>query len=127
MQKEGNAVFDLDNALLTLGNALVHSPFLSVIIVNQKYRIVWCNQRFAEEFTGGQPVRDGLCFETIGAEKVHANCPLQTSRIEKARTKGILDFGDRDFLFLTIPLDEDHAAKVHLYIPKEDRYGIEQA
>lgn len=120
-------MFDLTHALETLGNELVHSPFLSITIVNRKYQIVWSNQKFADEFTQGQPIDSGLCFEVVGSDKVHKDCPVQASRIEKVRIKGIYDFGDCDFFFLTIPLDDDHAAKVHLYLPKEERYGIERA
>lgn len=120
-------MFNLDSALDTLGRELVHSPFLSVIIVNQRYQVVWSNQRFADEFAQGRPVCEGLCFEVIGDDRVHQDCPVQASRIEKVRMRGVYDFGDQDFLFLTIPLDDEHAAKVHLYLPKEGRYGVERA
>lgn len=30
-----------------------------------------------------------------------------------------LDQGDVNFLYMTIPLDEEHAAKVHVFLPKQ--------
>jgi hypothetical protein len=124
MQMETN----IEAMLAKLGGELVNSPFLSVMIVNRKYQIVWCNQRFAEEF-GHAGVLDSnmTCFNAIGSEKVHEGCPLQRSLLAGKCIKGFLDFGDRNFLFLTIPLDEEHAAKVHIFLPKEADNAMEES
>ena len=108
-----------DDLLLKLGKELVESPFLSVMIVNKRYEVVWHNQRFADELCGGKPMQGSPCFQAAGAEKVHADCPLQRSIRTGERIKGFLDFGEKNFLFLSIPLDEEHAAKVHIMLPKE--------
>jgi hypothetical protein len=102
-----------------LGRELVNSPFLSVMIVNRKYEVVWHNQRFADEFNGGMPIEKNRCFQAAGFGKVHDDCPLQKSIRVCKSIRGFLDFGDRNFLFLTIPLDGEHAAKVHIFLPKE--------
>lgn len=102
-----------------LGEKLVHSPYLSVMIINKKYEVVWHNQRFADEFNGGEPVEKQFCFQAAGFGKVHEDCPLQKSIQTGKCCKGFLDFGDRNFLFLTISLDSEHAAKVHIFLPKD--------
>lgn len=117
---------EIEKMLDKLGSELVHSPFLSVIIVNRQYRVLWSNQRFADEMNGGQSVAGRRCFEALGSDKAHKDCPLQKSLREGKRMKGFLDFGDRNFLFLTIPLDEDHAAKVHIFLPKEADNVLEE-
>jgi hypothetical protein len=110
---------DLEKMLGKLGDELINSPYLSVMIVNKKYQIVWNNQRFADEFNKGNSLLGKPCFHAIGDDTVHENCPLQKSIREGSRSKGFLDFGDRNFFFLSIPLDEEHAAKVHIFLPKE--------
>lgn len=109
-----------------LGKGLVDSPFLSVMIVNRKYQIVWHNQRFADEFNGGEEITTGTCFQAIGSEKVHEDCPLQKSLRNQSQVRGYLDFGENNFLFLTIPVDEEHAAKVHIFLPKEPDGMVEK-
>lgn len=118
---------NLEDMLGKLGRELVDSPFLSVMIVNRKYQVVWHNRRFADEFNNGNRIEHNTCFQTIGSDKVHENCPLQKSIRDQVAIKGFLDFGDRNFLFLTIPVDEEHAAKVHIFLPKEpDNEMVEQ-
>lgn len=124
VQGESGMSVNIEEMLSTLGRELIGSPYLSVMIVNRKYQIVWHNQRFADEFNGGNRVERGTCFHTIGSDKVHADCPLQKSLRNKTAIKGFLDFGDRNFLFLTIPLDEEHAAKVHIFLPKQPDNGM---
>ena len=43
----------LEGMLGKLGRELVNSPYLSVMILNRKYQIVWHNQKFADEFNEG--------------------------------------------------------------------------
>lgn len=119
---------NIEAMLAKLGGELINSPFLSVMIVNRKYQIVWRNRRFAEEF-GRDGVLDNnmTCFQTIGSEKVHEDCPLQKSLRTGKCIKGFLDFGDRNFLFLTVPLDGEHAAKVHIFLPKEADNVLEES
>lgn len=116
-----------DELLAKLGGELADSPFLSVMIVNRKYEVVWTNRRFAEEFNEGAPIENKLCFQAAGFGRVHEDCPLQKSIRTGKCVKGFLDFGDRNFLFLTIPLDGEHAAKVHIFLPKEPDNAIVEA
>ena len=88
--------------------------------------MVWHNQRFADEFNNGEKIEGLTCFQSIGSDKVHNDCPLQKSLRHGSKIKGFLDFGSNDFLFLTIPLDEEHAAKVHIFLPKEPDGVIEE-
>ena len=110
---------DIEIMLGKLGSALVNSPYLSVMIVNKKYQIIWHNQRYADELNGGQALTGTPCFQSVGSAAVHANCPLQKSIKTGETSKGFLDFGEQNFLYLTIPLDEEHAAKVHIFLPKK--------
>ncbi len=109
---------NIENMLSKLGQELVNSPYLSVMVVNKKYQVVWHNQRFADEFNNGQKIENKTCFQASGQDKVHESCPLQQSLRNDSRIKGFLDFGDNNFFFLTIPIDEEHAAKVHIFLPK---------
>jgi len=110
---------NINSMLGKLGQELVNSTFLSVMIVNKKHQVVWHNQRFAEEFAHGRELRGMPCFETIGSTKVHNPCPLHQSIVSGESSKGFLDFGDQFFLYLTIPLNDEHAAKVHIFLPKQ--------
>lgn len=109
----------IETMLGKLGMALVNSPYLSVMIVNKKYQIVWHNQRFADELNGGQSLLGKPCFQSVGSKEVHAGCPLHKSILTGESSKGFLDFGEQNFLYMTIPLDEEHAAKVHIFLPKQ--------
>lgn len=110
---------NIEAMLGKLGRALVDSPYLSVMIVNKKYQIVWHNQRYADELNSGQDLTGTACFQSVGSKEVHAECPLQKSIKSGECSKGFLDFGEQNFLYLTIPLDEEHAAKVHIFLPKQ--------
>lgn len=104
-----------------LGHELVNSPYLSVMILDKKYQIVWHNQRFADEMNQGNPVVVTPCFQAVGSDKVHANCPTQQSIETGESSMACLDQGDVNFLYMTIPLDDEHAAKVHIVLPKQQK------
>lgn len=118
---------NLEKMMEKLGQEIISSPFLSIMIVNKKYQVVWHNQRFADEFNNGDKISERTCFQAIGSEKVHEDCPLQKTLRQGMNIKGFLDFGDKNFLFLTIPIDEEHAAKIHIFLPKEPDGIIEQS
>jgi hypothetical protein len=109
----------MDKLLEKLGKELVKSPFLSIMILNRKNEIVWHNERFARDFNQGSNLVGQKCFHVIGSETIHLDCPLAESLNHDKRMKGFLDFGEQNFFFLTVPLDKDHAAKIHVYLPKE--------
>ena len=109
----------MENLLVKLGKELVKSPFLSVMILNKNNEIVWHNERFAKDFDQGPDLVGKRCFEVLGSETTHANCPLEESLNKGKRMKGFLDFGGQNFYFLTVPLDQNHAAKIHVFLPKE--------
>lgn len=112
-------MIDISNMLEKLGSELVNSPYFSVMVVNKKYQIVWHNQRYAEELNNGKSLVGTPCFQSVGSKVVHAECPLHISIITGDSSKGFLDFGEQNFLYITIPLDEEHAAKVHIFLPKQ--------
>lgn len=102
-----------------LGQELVNSPFLAVMIVNRKYQVVWHNQKFADDFNQGQPIADkSPCFQAGGFGQVHADCPLQESIRTGKSNMACIDAGESNFFYMCIPLDEEHAAKVHIFLPK---------
>ncbi len=102
-----------------LGMEIVNSPFLSIMILNRDNEIVWHNERFARDFDLGADLVGKKCYHVTGNESVHAFCPLDESINYGKRMKGFLDFGDTNFYFFTVPLDENHAAKIHVFLPKE--------
>ncbi|MGI6359080.1 MAG: hypothetical protein ACOX2K_10405 [Bacillota bacterium] len=109
----------MEALLEKLGHELVNSPYLSVMILNRKYQIIWHNQRFADEMNEGKSLVGMPCFQAVGSQKVHANCPTQQSIETGKSSMACLDQGDVNFLYMTIPLDEEHAAKVHVFLPKQ--------
>ncbi len=112
-------MLDLESLQERLGWELVNSQFLSVMIVNRKHQVVWHNQKFADEFNQGQPVDSTTpCFQAAGFGQIHADCPLQESIRTGKSSMACVDAGDSNFLYISIPLDEEHAAKVHIFLPK---------
>jgi hypothetical protein len=109
----------MDKLMEKLGKELVNSPFLSVMILNTKNEIVWHNKRFAQDFNLGDNLVGKKCFEVLGSATPHLNCPLAESLNNDKRMKGFLDFGEQNFFFITVPLDKEHAAKIHIFLPKE--------
>lgn len=109
----------MEKLLATLGQELVNSPYLSVMILDRDNNIVWHNQRFAKDFNQGDNLIGKKCYNVTGSDGKHNNCPLDKSLNENKRMKGYMDFGGSNFLFLTVPLDENHSAKVHMFLPKE--------
>ena len=102
-----------------LGKELIDSPFLSIMILDDTYKIVWHNEQFGQEMGNGADLRGKHCFEVTGSPSPHDNCPLMASILDKKRVQGFLDFGDNNFFFLTVPLSEGYAAKIHVFLPKE--------
>ncbi len=109
----------MDALLTKLGKEMVESPFLSVMILDDDNTIVWHNERFAKDFNQGDNLVGKKCYNVTGSDKMHLNCPLELSLRENKRVKGYIDFGNINFLYLTVPLDEKHAAKIHVFLPKE--------
>jgi hypothetical protein len=102
-----------------LGRELVNSPFLSVMILDDDNNIVWHNERFPKDFDLGDNLVGQKCYYVTGSEGIHDNCPLAVSLNAKKRLKGFIDFGDKNFFYMTVPLDAKHAAKIHVFLPKE--------
>ena len=109
----------MEQLLAKLGAELVNSPFLSMMILDDEYNIVWHNQRFARDFELGDDLVGMKCYNVTGSDGIHSNCPLELCRTENKRVKGFLDFGDCNFFYITVPLDEKHSAKIHLFLPKQ--------
>jgi transcriptional regulator with PAS, ATPase and Fis domain len=109
----------MEKLLAILGQELVNSPFLSVMILDNENNIVWHNPRFAQDFNQGENLVGKKCFNVTGSDAKHNNCPLDICITENKRVKGYLDFGSHNFFYLTVPLDEKHSAKVHVFLPKE--------
>jgi hypothetical protein len=109
----------MEELLLKLGKELVNSPYLSVMIVDDDNNIVWHNERFAKDFLQGDNLVGKKCYHVTGSNSIHDDCPLALSVNEQKRVKGYLDFSSQNFFFLTVPLDAKHAAKVHVFLPKQ--------
>ncbi|MBN1232960.1 MAG: hypothetical protein JXA60_06385 [Candidatus Coatesbacteria bacterium] len=109
----------VETVLSKLAKNILDNPFLSIMVLNKKLDVVWHNERFAEEMNEGRKIENMKCYEVLGNKEAHKDCPLMKSITKKVNTKGFLDSEDRNFLFLTIPLDEEHAAKIHIFLPKQ--------
>lgn len=116
----------VDQLLEQLKSSLINSPHLAVMILDKRMTVVWHNKRFGEEFRDSGTLIGKRCFDITAAGKPHAGCPLKISQTAGKNTKGFFDFGDRLFFFLTIPLKDGYAAKVHAYLPKTDQGRIEE-
>lgn len=112
------STFD-ETILSRLSKNILDNPFLSIMILNNKLDVVWHNERFAEEMNDGKKIENMKCFEVLGSKQAHKDCPLMKSIEKQVSTKGFLDSEDRNFFFLTIPIDENHAAKIHIFLPKQ--------
>lgn len=117
--REGTLKVNVEVLQEKLGKGLVNSPFLSVMIVNRKYQVVWHNQRFAEEFNHGADRTGVPCFQAAGFDKIHADCPLQKSIKESEPNMGNIESEDSTFFYMCIPLDAEHAAKVYVFLPRK--------
>jgi hypothetical protein len=108
-----------ESVFALLGQELVNNPYLSIMILNENYEIVWHNERFGEEMGDGADMKGQNCFKVVGSQTPHDTCPLMQTIREQKRIKGFLDFGDRNFLYMTVPLGDKLAAKIHMFLPKE--------
>jgi len=117
----------VDLLVSKLKDAILDSPHLAVMILDRKLDIVWHNQRFGQEFRDSMPIVGRKCFQVTGSDKPHQNCPLRASFDRGKFTQGFFDFGDRNFVFVTIPLGDGYAAKIHTYLPKDAEGRIEEA
>ncbi|HBE73674.1 MAG TPA: hypothetical protein DDW31_06280 [candidate division Zixibacteria bacterium] len=110
---------DVDSLVAKLKDSLLESPHLAVMILSRNLDIVWHNSRFGEEFASQMPVLGKKCHSVNGSDAPHRGCPLRASFDRSKHVKGFFDFGDRNFFFISIPLGEGYAAKVHTFLPKE--------
>ena len=111
---------DVASLVSHLGQSIVNSPHLAVMILDKSMTIVWHNRCFQKEFKRAGTIIGKKCFEITAAGKQHSGCPLKKSRTTKKQIRGCFDFGDKLFFFLTIPLGNGYAAKVHTYIQKNN-------
>jgi hypothetical protein len=110
---------DVASLVSQLGQSMIGSPHLAVMILDKNMTVVWHNRCFKEEFKQAGALVGKKCFEITAAGKPHSGCPLKKSRTTKKQIKGCYDFGDKLFFFVTIPLGNGYAAKVHTYLPKK--------
>jgi len=113
-------IMDVSDLTSKLGESLVNSPHLAVMILDKSMTIVWHNSCFKKEFKPAETIVGKKCFDITAAGKPHSNCPLKKSRTTKKQIKDCFDFGDKLFFFITIPLGNGYAAKVHTYIQKNN-------
>lgn len=103
-----------------LAEALLASPYLAVAVIDREMNIVWHNRTYARELGwAGQSLAGRKCYEAARDTARHANCPLDVSLREGKHTRGLYDVGERNVVFLTIPLPGGSAAKVFTFVPKE--------
>ena len=102
----------------TLKQQVLDSPDLAIMILDRQMNVVWHNRRFAEEFGDMAPLAGKKCYDITKAGKPHQGCPLQIS-LNGKYSKGLFDFGEKNFFFMTLPLGDGYAAKIHTYLPKQ--------
>jgi hypothetical protein len=116
----------VDSLVFKLKDAILDSPHLAAMILDRKLDIVWHNPQFGREFQDQQPIVGKKCFRVTGSDTPHRNCPLRASFDCGKHTKGFFDFGDRNFVFVTIPLGDGYAAKIHTYLDKGAEGRVEE-
>jgi len=103
-----------------LGQAVLDSPVLSIMVVDREMHIVWHNRSYARDMgAAGSDLRGRKCYEVASDVKVHKGCPTQSTLREGSHTRGLYDFGEKNAVILTIPLGGGLAAKVHTFVPKD--------
>ncbi len=117
---------NLVGILDSLGKALLESPFLAVMIVDQDLNIIWHNEAYARDL-GVENCVGQKCYEVTSSDKAHAGCPTQITLKKGNYTRAFYDFGETNGLFFTIPLPDGLAAKVHTFLPKEATGEIKEA
>ncbi|MGE5527750.1 MAG: hypothetical protein ACM3X6_01225 [Patescibacteria group bacterium] len=110
---------DLEPILAALGQQLVESPALSIMIVDREMNIVWHNASYARDMGGGPDLVGMKCYAAASDVRRHAGCPTRASLFKGKTTRGLYDFGARNALVITMPLPHELAAKIHVFLPKE--------
>jgi hypothetical protein len=109
---------NINELVNTLKQAVLDSPDLAIMILDAKMNVVWHNRRFGEEFAESAPLDGKKCYDITKTGKPHQGCPLRISQ-EGRYSKGMFDFGEKNFFFMTLPLGDGYAAKIHTYLPKQ--------
>ena len=111
-----------------LAEAILASPYLAVAVIDREMNIVWHNPTYARELGwAGRPLTGRRCYTAAGDTARHANCPAAASLQEGKYTRGLYDLGEKNAVFLTIPLPGGLAAKVFTCVPKEAGGAIESS
>jgi hypothetical protein len=109
----------MDELLSKLGKQLIDSPFLAIMVQDEDNNIVWHNKLFAQEFDLGDNLVGRKCYEVSGSPTKHNGCPSEQALKTGKHVCGWLDWGEKNFFFVAVPLDEKHAAELHVRLPKE--------
>jgi hypothetical protein len=115
---------DINTLLGRLKQAVLDSPDLAVMILDRTFTIVWHNKQFGEEFKEFPKIDGMKCFDVTKNGKPHQGCPLAKTLQDGKYHRGLVDFGEQYFHFMTIPLGDGFVAKVHTYLPKQP-FGME--
>jgi hypothetical protein len=116
---------DTGPLLGTLKQAILDSPDLAVMILDRTFTIVWHNRQFGEEFKEFAAIDGMKCYDVTKNGKPHKGCPLAKTLQDGKYHRGLVDFGEQYFHFMTIPLGGGYVAKVHTYLPKYE-FGMEE-
>lgn len=108
-----------------LQQALLDSPDLAIMILDRTFTIVWHNRTFGEEFKEFTAIDGMKCYDATKNGKPHRGCPLAKTLQDGKHHRGMIDFGERYFHFMTLPLGDGYVAKVHTYLPKQ-QFGMEE-
>lgn len=115
---------DQSTLVARLQQAVLEAPDLAMMVLDRTFTIVWHNRAFGEEFKEF-PAIDGMkCYDVTKNGKPHQGCPLARTLQDGMHHRGMIDFGERYFHFMTIPLGDGYVAKVHTYLPKQP-FGME--
>lgn len=101
-----------------LGETLIASNTLKIMVVDTEMNIVWHNQAHGALFTGTDLVGK-KCYETLGSEDIHQGCPTCIALSTGKPVQGLYDFGTTNCLIISMPLNDEYVAKIMLDVPKE--------
>ena len=101
-----------------IGETVVSSPIIKIMVVDADMNMVWCNQAHAEMFGEGAELIGKKCYETLGDKERHKGCPTCIAMDTGKQVRGLYDFGKVNSQIVTMPLGEGLVAKIMMDVPK---------
>ena len=103
----------IEEILKNCSESFLKSELFGIIIIDKEYNIVWHNDKFSKEYTDGRCVVGDKCYQALGDEKPHAECPTRASLQKNVSTKQLIIRDNSYFVSMAFPVSDGYAA--HIY------------